>query len=275
MNNTTNIKIIDCFIFYNELDMLTYRLNVLNHVVDYFVIVESTHTFTGKEKRLFFSDNIDLFSQFKEKIIHIVVDDFPYKYPNINFNNNEQWLNEHFQRNSILRGLNNINHLNEKDVIIIADVDEIPDPNTLYNIKNGVISVSINTLEMDMYYYNLNTRFNTKWSLCKILEARVYNELGITCNDIRQLHCSRIIHGGWHLSYFGDSQFIKNKINTFSHQEYNTENYTDLIKIEQRIKNGSDLYDRSHETSDLKQIPINENTYLPVEYDVYLKKYFT
>ena len=47
-----SIKIIDCFIFYNELDLLEYRLNILNDVVDYFVIVESTHTFVGKEKVL-------------------------------------------------------------------------------------------------------------------------------------------------------------------------------------------------------------------------------
>ena len=55
------MKIIDCFIFYNELDLLTYRLNLLNNIVDYFIIVESTHTFIGKEKKLFFNDNKHLF----------------------------------------------------------------------------------------------------------------------------------------------------------------------------------------------------------------------
>ena len=93
-----SIKIIDCFIFYNELDLLEYRLNILNDVVDYFVIVESTHTFVGKEKVLFFNENKHLFEKFNEKIIHIIVDDFPYKYPNINIHNNEQWKNEKFQR---------------------------------------------------------------------------------------------------------------------------------------------------------------------------------
>lgn len=47
------MKIIDCFIFYNELDLLTYRFNLLNDIVDYFIIVESTHTFVGKEKNCF------------------------------------------------------------------------------------------------------------------------------------------------------------------------------------------------------------------------------
>ena len=43
--------------------MLTYRLNILNDVVDYFVLVEATHTFTGKEKGLFYNKNKELFKK--------------------------------------------------------------------------------------------------------------------------------------------------------------------------------------------------------------------
>ena len=56
-------KIIDGFIFYNELELLNYRLNVLNDVVDYFIIVESTHTFVGKEKTLYYQENKELFNE--------------------------------------------------------------------------------------------------------------------------------------------------------------------------------------------------------------------
>ena len=66
-----NSKIlVDCFIFYNELEMLNYRLNVLNNIVDYFVIVESTHTHAGKEKALYFNDNKHIFEKFQEKIVN-------------------------------------------------------------------------------------------------------------------------------------------------------------------------------------------------------------
>jgi beta-1,4-mannosyl-glycoprotein beta-1,4-N-acetylglucosaminyltransferase len=44
------MKIVDCFQFYNEIDLLKYRINILNDVVDYVVIVESTHTHVGNEK---------------------------------------------------------------------------------------------------------------------------------------------------------------------------------------------------------------------------------
>ena len=265
------MKIIDCFIFYNELDLLTYRFNLLNNIVDYFIIVESTHTFIGKEKKLLFNENKHLFENFTNKIIHIIVDDFPYKYPNVNIGNNDVWKNEFFQRNAISRGINSIKELAPSDLIIISDVDEIPDPYTLDKIKKGSIIVDINTLEMDLYYYNLNTRIKSKWILCKIISYQKYNELNTSCNDIRNTPCSKILNGGWHLSYFGDKYFIQNKIQNFSHQELNQSQYTDLEQIEKRIEKNSDLYDRKIYFDKIK---IEDNTYLPINYHTYLNKYY-
>ena len=47
------MKIIDGFIFYNELKLLWYRINILYKVVDYFIIVESLYTFSGKKRIIF------------------------------------------------------------------------------------------------------------------------------------------------------------------------------------------------------------------------------
>ena len=265
------MKIIDCFIFYNELDLLTYRLNLLNNIVDYFIIVESKHTFVGKEKNLFFNENKHLFENFNNKIIHIIVDDFPYKQANLNIGYYDVWQNEIFQRNSISRGINCINDLSDSDVIIISDLDEIPDPHTLNKIKKNDILIDINVLEMDLYYYNLNTKLNGKWLYCKIISYEKYKELNINCNDIRNTQCGIISNGGWHLSYFGDKLFIQNKIQNFSHQEFNNSNYTDLEKIEERVKNSSDLYDRNF---NFEKIKIEDNKYLPIDYHKYLNKYY-
>jgi beta-1,4-mannosyl-glycoprotein beta-1,4-N-acetylglucosaminyltransferase len=265
------MKIIDCFIFYNELDLLTYRLNLLNNIVDYFVIVEATHTFVGKEKPLFFNGNKHLFETFSDKIIHIIVDDFPYKYPNVNIGNYDVWKNEKFQRNAISRGINYIKDLSQTDVIILSDLDEIPDPYTLDKIKKGNIIVNINILEMDLYYYNLNTRVKDKWSLCKIMSYEKYNNLNRNCQYIRMTSCSKILNGGWHLSFFGDNLFIQNKIQNFSHQEFNNSNYTDLKNIENRVKNSCDAFDRN---CIIDKIKIEDNTYLPIDYNKFLNKYY-
>jgi len=126
------MKIIDAFIFYNELDLLNYRLSILYYIVDYFIIVESTHTFIGNKKPLYFYENKNKFSKFMDKIIHIVDDAFienPLVSPNNN-HDDEVWKNEKHQRNYIDFGIKKI-ELKKNDLIIISDLDEIPDDNTL------------------------------------------------------------------------------------------------------------------------------------------------
>lgn len=269
-------KIIDCFIFYNELDLLTYRLNILNDVVDYFIIVESTNTFVGRPKPLFYHQNKHLFEQFNDKIINIIVDDFPYKNP---MTHDDIWNNEHHQRNAIARGINeliNLNKLNDEDYIIITDLDEIPDPVTLTKILKGEIIVDgANVLEVDMYYYNLNTKFKIGWGFPKIITYKKYKEVNTTCQKIRTTFYPDILRAGWHLSYFGDKYHIQNKIQNFSHQELNIPEYTNVENIEYRINNGLDLYNRTSTDNPMNYIKIEDNDFLPPQYDKYLTKYYT
>jgi beta-1,4-mannosyl-glycoprotein beta-1,4-N-acetylglucosaminyltransferase len=262
-------KIIDCFLFYNEFDLLTYRLNILNDLVDYFVIVESMHTYSGHEKSLNFNINRELYEKFEDKIIYVVVDDMPFRHPNIDYQSGHQWKNESCQRNAISRGLNEL-ELNECDLIIISDLDEIVDANTLAKIKNGEIVVECNSLDMDVYYYNLNTKILGPWAMSKILTYKNYKEINMFCNDIRGCYYfPKIQRGGWHLCNFGDSKFIKNKIEKAAHQEYNNDKFTNLETIEYKINNHVNLY------SDLElfKVSIKDNNYLPVEYEKYLANF--
>ena len=75
----------------------------------------------------------------------------------------------------------------------------------------------------------------------------------------------------WHLSYFGDAKFIKNKLQEFSHQEYNNNFYTNEKNIENKIKNNEDLFNRSYVP--IKYISIDDNKYLPPLYEKYLLNY--
>jgi len=261
------MKIVDCFTFYNEFDLLTYRLNILNPCVDYFVIVEARQTFIGKEKELFFELNKDKYAEFKDKIIHIVVD-----LPHIpaDISKSEQWVNERFQRNSIKNGLDKLNLLPE-DLIIISDLDEIADPLTLEKIKTGIIPVDIYSLEMQFHYYNLNTISISPWAYTKIISFKKFNQLAISCSDIRAYSSSIIKNSGWHLSYFGDSHFIKNKIENFSHQEFNSDTFTALHTLERRISSSQDVYGRSYVT--FNKVPISQNAYLPPDFRKYLSRF--
>ena len=44
-----------------------------------------------------------------------------------------------------------------------------------------------------------------------------------------------INNGGWHFSFLKDPQSIKNKIMSYSHQEYNTDEFTNTDLIREKI----------------------------------------
>lgn len=272
--------LIDSFIFYNELDLLIYRLNILDAIVDKFILVESKYTFSGFEKPLFYNLNKNLFEKFNHKIIHIIVEDMPFKVPNINYQKSEQWQNEYYQRNCIKIGVDSIiNSLTDEDIITTSDIDEIPNPKLLSDIKNNhqdYDKTNLNRLELDMYYYNLNYMVGDgkNWHGIKLFNVKSYKILNLTFQNMRiweHTHNVPIIkNGGWHLSYFGDLNFIVNKIKSFSHQEYNNNNYIETDKLEEKIKQGINFIGGLN----LKYIKIEENNNLPPLYDVFLKKYY-
>ena len=266
------MKIIDCFTFYNELQLLAYRLAILDDVVDYFVIVEASHTFAGHEKELYFEKNKELFSKYLSKIIHIVVEDMPYKQPNVDFSQNHQWENEWFQRNCISRGIDKLT-LSDDDIVMISDLDEIPDFRTVSDIRNSQIHIEIAALEQDIYYYNLTTRVPEQLYGTKVLTFKKYKEIDLKPNDIRnsQLTMTHIIkNGGWHLDHFGDVNFIVNKLKNFAHQEYNTEYFTNPEVIKNVFKNKISLFTPGKQ---LLNVEIKDNSYLPPRYEEFLPEF--
>lgn len=277
------MKIIDAFIFYNELDMLEYRLNILDPFIDYFILVEATLTHRGKPKPLYYQEHKDRFAKFHHKIIHIIDDELKTEEEILEDKNfiqgmekrsNKVWYNERHQRDSIDRGIKQLN-LNNTDLIIIADLDEIPDPRTLSSLKyDGEYNVAYAALEMDMYYFNLNCKNLEKWYAARIVsyDCYVYNfSRNLENIRISNIPTAIIINGGWHLSYFGDPKFIQNKLQNFAHQEFNLDKYTNLKHIEEKINSGNDLFDRKHEK--WINIPIANNNNLPFHYETYLQKY--
>ena len=140
-------KIYDCFVFFNELDILDIRLNVLDEEADYFVLVESTRTYTGQPKELVYEQNKDRFARFKDRIIHVVVDDMPEQ-------TESTFTREELQRSAIGRGLANAQ---PDDLIIVSDVDEIPKPHMLHEARKNAAG-HITYFEGVYYHFYLNWR---------------------------------------------------------------------------------------------------------------------
>jgi len=267
--------------FFNELDILDIRLNILDPYVDKFVIVESTITHSGKSKELFFENNKNKFDKFKDKIIHVIKKDYDILETrnhmisigvihNESLNSNS-WLIETENRNAILEGLK---CCKDDDIILISDVDEIPDFSKIdkCDIKKDVIY----DCEGLMFYYYFNVIMkNQKWVNSKILKYStiVNNELRPT--DV--VRCSRnvkrikIQNCGWHFSYIGDEIQIKKKLESFMHQEMINEKI--LEGISDNVKNLKDILFRGnvYDIADISVLPkyVVDNK---VKYKKYIKE---
>jgi hypothetical protein len=145
------MKVYDCFTFFNELDLLEVRLNELDSIVDYFVIVEGTRTFQNNPKPMYYLDNIDRFAKFTHKIIRVEVSEDQY--------GANPWDNENKSWNSISKGLH---QANDGDIIMISALDEIPrNQSVLQAIQGNSFPVCINT---KLFYFHLNTMYaNNVW----------------------------------------------------------------------------------------------------------------
>jgi beta-1,4-mannosyl-glycoprotein beta-1,4-N-acetylglucosaminyltransferase len=264
------MKIVDCFTFYNELDLLQYRLAALYDYVDFFILVEANTTHAGHPKPNYYADNAHLFEKYKNKIIHKVAD-LPFKAPNIDYSKNQQWENENFQRNCIKECVQSEElGLTKDDLVVISDLDEIIDPQRLAEFRDGrLIAYKGFSLSQDMYYYNLCCKNTWFWSKAKIVTYEYL--LQKTPEEIRQGELPLLEKGGWHLGYFGDVAFIRNKLLEFGHQEYNSPEYTDENVITQRLESGVDLFGRGY--VHMANVPLEQNPYLPPLYDIYLNKY--
>jgi hypothetical protein len=51
-------------------------------------------------------------------------------------------------------------------------------------------------------------------------------------------------NGGWHFSYLGGAGQIIAKLESFSHQEYNRDEYKDSDRIQETIRRGADIFNR-------------------------------
>ena len=227
------MSVYDCFTFFNELDLLEIRLNVLWEVVDKFVLVEADRTFTNKEKQFYFEENKEKYKCFLDKIIHIKIT----KYPEMK----DAWDMEYYQRNQIACGLVDCA---PDDVVLISDLDEIPNPEIIKRFKEN--GSGTHKLEQVFFYYYLNyqkcvSKYGCPAKITRYKEITVNN---YTPQKIRVEDNIKIIKkGGWHFSYLGGEEAIKYKIQSFAHQEYNNENYVN-DKITNKIYLGLDIFDR-------------------------------
>jgi hypothetical protein len=252
-------KIFDTIIFSNELDLLEIRLNILHEHVDFFIIVEAGYTFQGNKKGFNFELNKKKFKKFIDKIIYLKIHNFP--------DGHELFECESFQRNFINKALSKNAIIN--DIIILSDVDEIPDPKFLNNLRIKKFKYPL-LLKQSLFYYYINLQCNELMDLPWSIIYRYSPEIEPQCmrdlivsqqalimgkeKNFKQEGFEFIDSAGWHFSYLGGAMAIKQKLESFSHRELNKKEFSNIDYIDQIIKSQKDLFGRNLSFKKLKKI---------------------
>jgi len=281
------VKVYDAVLFFNELDLLEIRLNLLNDYVDYFIISESNITFSGNPKPLYYLENKDRFKKFANKIIHQVIIDTPTNFVTLkpfenpetkdqlclnkiysfigeatNFPKDElHWGRDFFQRECLHRALVNCH---DDDIVIFSDVDEIPNPDILQQVLSWCPSDKIYTLRQKEFCYYLNMYKQDGWMGPRIANYSTLKNLSL--NKIRAIIPGNrtmvdtidIPNGGWHFTSIGGIEKILHKIESWGHQEFNTAKIKDNVL--KNVTSGKDIFQRKG-SKRLRQIAFDTNTF--------------
>ena len=256
------MRIFDCFMFYDEEVVLDIRLNSLKNSVDCFVIVESKYYHNGKKRDLKF--DINKYSKLKDKIIYIVQDEEPSNLEQIKKNDEESLITqkiisnahkrENFQRNLINKGLDKAN---EDDLIMISDVDEIPN---LKDLNVARVNNKIVIFEQNIFYYKLNrylegfTWHGTKACKKKNLKSpqwirNIKNKnfsfwrLDTFFSETKYINKIFIENGGWHFSNLKNPADVEKKLKSYLHHRDFEVEKIDLKEISKSMKNNETIYD--------------------------------
>lgn len=225
------MKIVDCFPYFNEKELLELRINLLYDHVDKFIICDADRTHSGKPKPFLCKDVIRELNLPQEKI-RVVEVNLPEKSTNPWVSGT--WIRERMQRNAASQFIEN------DDVCFVGDCDEIIDPKYIkyyasiaiehpHNILRVPLVLLTGRADLRVYDENETPReWNTpyfclkshlrKYTLSDIREASSLQK-SIDFPDIFATENNQIVESGWHFTWMGDMNRIKTKCSSFLHHD--------------------------------------------------------
>lgn len=210
----------DCFLYFNEKELLELRYNILKDVVDGFIITDANRTFKGEPKPFTCVDTIRELGLPEDRIqvLHV---ELPSPEEVM-----DPWIREYAQRDALGVGM----RMTPPDsIFFFSDVDEIPRP----EILQQAVDVAIDNpdrcvrLSMPMFYGRADLRVidpegdpnkaPTNWTCGTVV---LHSHLDQTLSQIRRNPNDIVIgncDAGWHFSWMGDAERRKKKLTSFSH----------------------------------------------------------
>ena len=262
------MKIVDCFMYYDEDMILDIRLNILDKFVSNFVICEANFNHNGTKRE--FKFDINKFPKFKEKIIYIPLEKQPLNIKKINSFDNLLLKNSKILNNALFRENHQRNFLQSKikdfhddDLIIISDLDEIP------NLEKFIYKAKITFFEQKMYYYKLNLLHkNFVWFGSKIvkkkhlispqwlrnIKSKKYPlwRFDIFFSETKYNNINFIKNGGWHFTNVKSAEKIDFKMKNFLHHLEYEESGLGVEDVKKIISEKKVFYDHQADKREKK-----------------------
>ena len=236
-------KIFDCITFFRENFITNLRFEILNEVVDYFVICESIYDHKGNRKKLNFKLKN---KKYANKIIYLIS-----KKPMSHF---DPWKNQAQQREYLFQGLKNAN---AEDYILFSDPDEIPNPKKILSL-NLKKDYGIFLQKCFCYKFNIYNQYESPWEGTRVAKMKNLKSFDYMRQKILKKNLSKSIwkihknrnielidNGGWHFNSLLNPREISIKLKTFAHTEFSSKSYSDVDKIKKNISQMKDLFQKN------------------------------
>jgi len=238
-------RVVDAFLFHDELDMLDFRLKMLHPHVDQFIVVEADKTFSGRDKPFYYEKHRQRYAWAADKIIHfkqhmdvsrLNLSTAPTEFQP----GHDCWQIEYAQRGAIVAACKDFG---DDDLLILSDVDEIPSRDALAWAAQNINQLPA-VCHLHFFYYDLRHLRQEIWPSTIICTMGTARSLGTQELRNRRNAITQIANAGWHLSYFGGAAAIIKKIESFSHQELNLPQFKEEEHINRCRTLGDDLFNR-------------------------------
>jgi hypothetical protein len=232
------MKIIDCFSYFNEKELLELRIKLLYDKVDKFIITDADKTHKGDNKPFTCKNTLIELGLYPDNKIEIIEVNLPSyeEEPNA-------WVRERLQRDIVEK------FIPEDSYCIITDCDEIINPEFIdyyinvakYN-PDKIVRIPMVFLnnKADLRVYNKNnepilwgagfvcSKNQLKdYTISQIRESYTLQKNNIKYQDIFLVDNGVVLDAGWHFSWMGDYERLLTKNNAFLHWDEVkiTENY--------------------------------------------------
>ena len=255
------MRIFDCFMYFDEDLLLEIRLETLFNHVDQFIIVEANLDHAGNERKPQF--DIEKFTKYKDKIKYILLKDLPRHNNFYKKNWGPAWRRENLQRNALARGYESSE---PDDLIMISDLDEIPNPDKIKNFSNNH-KLGCFVQKNFLYKINLLNINEPKWYGTRISKKKYLKspqwlrEIKITKRPFYKFYKPRfdifIEDGGWHFSSMKSVENIFKKLNSYAEQQFNNEKFKNMSFIKKKLDSKEDLFERGYKYETIRI----DNTY--------------